>query len=375
MKIAIDISQIIYEGTGVATYTRELVRTLLEIDRKNRYLLFGVSLRKRNLLEEFAAPLKNKYGNVETRFIPLTQSIANILWNSWHRIPIEVFTGNISILHTSDWIEPPAHALKITTVHDVIPLKFPHYTHQVIRRTHLKRLYWVKKESNKIIADSQATADDLAELLGIKKSKIEVIYPGADKSIKQPGFGHIGNIKSKYSINNDFFLAVGTNEPRKNLYNLISAFNKFQKKTNSNMNLVIAGNSGWGGEVEVNDRIKVLGYVSDSGLQSLYAKAAAFVYPSLYEGFGLPVLEAMSLKCPVITSDRGSLREIAGEAAYLVNPESIDSIANALKQLTGDKILRDKLIVKGTTQAAKFKWSVTAKNVLDLYEKVIKENL
>lgn len=183
------------------------------------------------------------------------------------------------------------------------------------------------------------------------------------------------NIKEKYNISSDFILFVGTIQPRKNLQRLIEAFSKISKK---NIILVIVGKKGWQYEeileapqnFGVSDRVKFLDFVPDEDLTALYKEAACFVLPSLYEGFGLPILEAMKYGCPVITSNVSSMPEASGDAALYVNPEDVDDIADKIEKLISDEKLRSDLVERGYKQIKKFSWEKTAKQTLEALEKV-----
>ena len=182
MKIGIDISQIVYEGTGVATYVRRMVDMLLTQDKKNEYILFGASLRKREVFQEFT-------GRAQLIVVPIPPTLLNILWNVLHVVPIEWFIGKVDIFWSSDWTQPPlSNARGVTTIHDLIALKFPEETHKktefngVNSRPNIvaiqkRRLAWVKKECVKIFCDSESTKSDITELLRIPQHKVHVIYP------------------------------------------------------------------------------------------------------------------------------------------------------------------------------------------------------
>lgn len=177
MKIGIDISQIVHEGTGVARYVRELTRTLIAQDTDNTYVLFGASLRKRGVFATFFSTLPKSKVRLVTAPIPPT--VLDFLWNVLHIVPIEWFIGDVDVFWSSDWTQPPlAQAKGITTIHDVSFIKFPLEHAQKIRSVHKRRLYWVKKECEKILCDSIATKKDVTELLKISENKLQVVYPG-----------------------------------------------------------------------------------------------------------------------------------------------------------------------------------------------------
>lgn len=380
MNIAIDISQIAYEGTGVASYTKGMVESLLRVDSENEYTFFGFSLRQVETLKNYSDHLIGLNKKVKTKFFPIPQSLGNFLWNRFHILNIETLLGNIDIYHSSDWLQLPSKiAKKVTTVHDLVVYRFPETSHPYIVETQKRRLYWVKKECDFIFCDSQATINDLIGLLHFGKEKLMTVYPGVDEIYKQQNNENKLRIRQKYGLFDEYVLFVGTDEPRKNLDRVISAFNFFLKhpliRSRKNpIGLVVAGKEGWkrtGFEIKDNKYIKKLGVINKDDMPALYAGASVLIYPSLYEGFGLPVVEAMSCGCPVITSASGSLREVSGDASILVDPYDDKEIAVKMTQIMIDQDLRNNLIKKGLEQAKKFSWDKTAKLILQSYEKII----
>jgi len=372
MKIGIDISQVIY-GTGVSVYTQNLVENLLKIDRKNQYLLFASSLRRKEDLHRYTAILLKRYSNVSAKIFPIPPTLLSFIWNNLHILPIENFIGNVDVFFSSDWTQPPAKQAKlITAVHDLIPWRYPETLPKKIITTHYNRIRWVKKEIGVIITDSQSTKNDLTEIIKIPKRKIYVIYPGIDKKRFYPQSKEkINKIKRKYGLSS-YILAVGTREPRKNFIRIIKVFKKLK---NENLQLAIAGKYGWGEEIKKlknskTQKLKILGYVPNKDLAPLYSGACCFIYPSLYEGFGLPILEAMACGCPVITSNTSSMPEVAGEAAILINPRKTIEITQAIDKIINSKKLADKLSKKGIEQAKKFSWEKTAREVLSIMYRV-----
>lgn len=375
MRIAIDISQIVYEGTGVAGYTSNLIRNLLLIDRENEYLLFGISLRKRHLLEKYFADVKHLNSRISCKFLSLPQTVGNLLWNRFHFIALETFVGQIDLFHSSDWIQPPTRAKKITTVHDLVVFKYPQTSHPYIVETQKRRLYWVKKECDKILADSFATKNDLAKILHLDPTKIEVVYPGVAAEYRPIDEEEKIRVRQKYGLGDSYILAVGTMEPRKNLNRVMTTFERFLQHSligvrEKPIELVVVGKFGWGDRPKKGKYVRFLGFIEKKDLQALYASAALFFYPSLYEGFGLPVLEAMACGTPVVTSDRGSLKEIVGDSALLVDPEIEEDMAVQMTKVFVDSNLRLELIKRGKENAARFNWETTARQVKEIYEKV-----
>ena len=355
MRIAIDVSQVVY-GTGVSSYVKNLVSSLLAIDKKNDYLLIGGAVRRRKDLNKFFNSLEPR--KFKTKQFSISPSMANFIWNKIHILPIEFFTGKIDVFHSSDWTQPPSSAYKVTTVHDLVPIKYPEVSHPKIVSAHQARLAWVKKEVNKIIVPSETTKLDLNQI-GIDLDRIVVIPEAPDPSFKPEKKSKIIKIKKKYHIKGDYLLAIGT-APRKNNKRIIETHK--QLKTKYDLDLVIVGQQLI--EVMPENGVKFLGHVLFEELPALYSGAKALVYPSLYEGFGLPILEAFACKVPVITSNLGSLKEIAQDAAVLVNPGSTDSIVDGI-----EKTLKysETFVKKGVKRVKIFNWERNARETLKIY--------
>ncbi|QQG44791.1 MAG: glycosyltransferase family 4 protein [Candidatus Roizmanbacteria bacterium] len=349
MKIGIDISQTAYPGSGVARYTHTLISFLLKYDSNNEYVLFFSSLRG-DILDDLKKMINERQNVVLKRFY-LPPTILNILWNNLHIAPIEWFIGKVDILITSDWLEPPSiTAKKITTIHDLVIYKFPETSSPSIVKTQKRRLNWVKKESELIMCDSEATKKDVEKILKINSQKLKVIYPAVE--VKKPSSEDLERVKKKYKLVHPFILTVGKLEPRKNIAKLVEAF---QKTGINNTDLIIAGAKGWGdNDFKISDNVKFLGFVPDKDLYALYSLAEFFIYPSLYEGFGYPVVEAMSLSCPVAVSNNSSLAEITQDNGLLFNPNSVEDIAKSILQYHDNEELRDKMKERGLERAKKF---------------------
>ena len=364
MKIAIDISQIAYPGSGVANYTRDLVGNLLKQDGKNRYLLFGYSLRKKHILDIFLRDLRTKYENLECRTFSLPQSLVNYIGNKVHKIPLESVLGKIDIYHSSDWIQFSSQAKKITTVHDLIVYRFPETSDPVIIKTQKQRLFHVVNECQKIIVDSNSTKADLIKILNVEENRINVVYPGTSLNFSGINRKSIKTVLAKHNLRKPFVLAIGKNDPRKNLEGVIKAYEKSDIKAD----LVVVTSKGWGSELNPSKDVHLIYEIGNSELSILYSCASMLVYPSFYEGFGLPVIEANSAGCPVITSAGGSLKEVAGDAAFFVDPYNVDEIAEMMRQLFNDKNLQKKLSLKGLINAKRFTWEIGARKIISLYE-------
>ncbi len=376
MIIGIDVSTVSY-GTGVSSYTLNLVRNLIKINKNNTFKLFYSSLRL-PLPQEINA--LSKHPNVKIYQFKLPPTFLEILWNQIHIIPIEFFIGKCDIFHTSDWTQPPTSKAKtIATIHDLTPFLYPQWHHIKVIKAHKNKMFWASKECSKFICVSKNTQKDLLKLYPcVPISKTQVIYEAAEDKysefLKLPKTSQQKKqevIKKQYGLDK-FILAQGTREPRKNLNNLIEAFSLFVKKyPKTQIELAIAGKYGWGKDVDhhKNCHIKVLGFIPEKDMVALHATALCLVYPSLYEGFGLPILKSMKVGTPVVTSNVSSLPEIANNSAILVDPYSVKDIAKAIEKISKSKILRENLIKKGLENSKKFSWFQTAKETLNIYEK------
>ena len=356
MNIGIDISQIVYKGSGVARFTEGLVHTILDYDQENTWTFVFFGLRQK-LNPELVEKIQATRHTLVQR--PIPPSILKILHNTIHKetsrltyagIPVNTFDWFI----TSDWTEPMLPCKKATIVHDLVFKRYPETVHKSIRDTQEERLAWVAKESEAIFTDSEATAKDLAQHYRIADQKIVVNYPGIHFEKYTPT--HIvsfEDLQQNHAIPKNYILSVGKIEPRKNIARLLEAYSQVE----TDIELVIVGLKGWGDMPTTPDkRVRFVGYMTDDELIALYKRAQAFVLPSLYEGFGYPVVEAMKYGCPVITSDTSSLKEIASDCAVLVDPEDTNSIRAGLERLISDNALQEELRKKGKKRAAEFTW-------------------
>lgn len=356
MRVAIDVSQVIF-GSGVSVYTRNLVENLLKIDKKNEYVLFGGSLRRqKDILNIFP----------QAKVFPLPPTLTNIVWNRLHVLPIEKLLGKIDVLHTSDWSEPPSSALKVTTVHDLAPFLYPNlFPRDAIRdivNTHKAKLALVKKESARIIVPTSATKNDLVNM-GFDSRIIRVIPEAAEAIYKRSVPDEVDEVKRKYRIFGKYLIGVGMN-PRKNTDRLIKAFEL--SKAGKGLKLVLVGEPKYM-KVEPSRNVMILGRVEDEDLVKLYSGAEALVYPSLYEGFGLSILQAFACGTPVVTSNVSSMLEVAGNAAALVDPYDVNSIAEGIERvLRGPKAF----VGKGMKRAKNFSWEKAARQTLEVYNEV-----
>jgi glycosyltransferase involved in cell wall biosynthesis len=376
MIIGIDISSIPY-GTGVSNYTLNLVRNLIKIDKDNTYKLFYSSLR---LPLPSEIKLLGKYSHVKIYHYRLPLTFLHWLWNWLYIYPIELFIGKCDVFHTSDWTQPPTIKAKtITTIHDLVPFLFPNWSNKKIIVTHFLKISQALKHCSSFICVSQNTRCDFKKLFpSISDQKISVIYEAAEDKYEK--FGHlplsirqqkINQIKKIYDLDK-YILAQGTREPRKNLARLIEGFLLFkQKYPTSKYVLAIAGKYGWGKDIPPqNHLIKILGFIPEKDMVALNAASVCLAYPSLYEGFGLPLIKAMKLGLPIITSNCSVMPEIVGNSAILVDPKNPKDIGQALEKIYKSSSLRQTLSQKGLLRSKKFSWFITAKQTLNIYENI-----
>ncbi|HTP09048.1 MAG TPA: glycosyltransferase family 1 protein, partial [Anaerolineae bacterium] len=342
------------QPTGTELYSRYLIEALLDRapDRFSFRLYFNQA--PPSALSVPTGALRSQPSAI--RVIPFPR-----LWTHL-RLSTEM------ILHRPDLLFVPAHVLPIIhprrnviTVHDLGYLYFPE-AHPPHQRWYLDRsTRWHTRTASHLLADSVATKRDLIDKYHANPDKITVAYPGLDPSIKRVDEPtEIARVKAKYHIAGEYLLYLGTIQPRKNLQRLIDAFCQLPA---ANRQLLLAGKPGWYSEQllqHANDRVKFIGYIDALDKNALLSGATAFVFPSLYEGFGFPVLEALACGVPVLCSNTSSLPEVAGDAAVLIDPLEVDDITRGLNSITSNEGLRKKLIERGHQQAQKFTWQACA---------------
>lgn len=332
-----DISQLAHKG-GVATYTQNLTGQLSKFPDLEMVYFYS-SLRK---------PYRGRLKNVKKYRLPPT--LFEMLFNRWRNVSIERFLGPLDVFHSSDWTQPPSKTKKVTTYHDVIPIKFPEWSYPKIVSVHKRRLNLVEQEIDMVIAVSESTKGDLLEVSSIPEEKIRVIYEAPTSDFKpQPG-EKVKAFKKKYGLPDKFVLAIGGIGERRNLRRIKDACKDY--------NLVIAGQS--------------LPWLDIIELELLYTSAKVLLYPSLYEGFGLPILDAFACGLPVITSNVSSMPEVGGDGAIYVNPYSVEDIKMKLRQVMEDQGLRNSLITKGSERIKGFSWKKCAEETANLYRQLLK---
>ena len=375
MRIAIDYTAAIKQSAGTANYVRKLVDAMLEQDSSNQYILLASGRPTR------ARPFP-KADNVRGRSIFISDRYLNLIWYRW-RLPLYAtyFSGQVDIYHGPDFALPPIGKTlrKVVTVHDLAFLEHPEYVVPSLT-TYLKKVVPEAVAAADVICTvSQEVSRTLVEHLQTPPEKLVVIPNGVSRYFKRvtdPVL--LGATRHKFALKHPLVLGVGTLEPRKNHLGLIKAFYQAQKKKRGPAMLALAGGKGWlyeetlrlVEELHLEKKVRFLGQVSDLELVTLYSLADVFAFPSFFEGFGVPPLEAMACGAPVITSKTSSLPEVVGDAALLIDPHNSGELSDAITRILENKQLQEELRQKGYERIKLFTWPASAHKMLSVYQKL-----
>ncbi|MBI3740413.1 MAG: glycosyltransferase family 4 protein [Chloroflexi bacterium] len=377
LHIGIDFTSAARERAGIGRYARELVRALSRVDAENAYVLF-VPRDARPELLSFAFPR-----NFSIRRAPITERYLAALWQR-ARVPlfVEAFIGTVDVFYSPDFLLPPTRARRaLVTAHDLSYVRVPEYFPAPLLNYLNRAVPRALKRADLILADAASTQRDLVDVYGSPAQKIRVLYPAADARFRADiSDAERARVRAKYDLNPPYILSVGTLQPRKNYSRLIQAFAKMPM---TNYQLLIVGGKGWMydeifqtiARLHLRERVRVMDFIADEDLPALYAMATLFVYPSLYEGFGLPILEAMQSGAPVISSNSSSLPEAGGDAALYFDPRDVNALAGAMQRALADEKLRGDLRARGFAQAQKFSWEKSALKLREYFETREKEIL
>jgi glycosyltransferase involved in cell wall biosynthesis len=381
MRIGIDYTAAARQRAGIGRYARELVTALLKSESTHQYTIFAATgqLPRAQWQQEVNRLHAIRHSPFAIRNLPLSDDWVARLWHRLRLpIPVETITGPLEIFYSPDFVLPPTRRATRTllTVHDFSFIHYPEhfvpklvsYLNQVVPRS--------VAQADRVLADSEATRADLVAHLDTPPEKVEVLYGGVDPRFHpEPEPEENERIRNRYGIGaRPYVFSVGTIQPRKNYVHLIQAFANLPTCKFADLQLLIAGGRGWlyegifAAAEKHSDRVCILGFVDDADLPALYRNAALCAFPSLYEGFGFPVLEAMACGVPVVTSNVSSLPEVAGDAALLVDPLDVDGLAGAMARALENDDLRQGMIERGLAQAARFTWERAAHQLLDTFE-------
>jgi glycosyltransferase involved in cell wall biosynthesis len=373
-SIAIDYTPAYEQRGGIGRYVRELVAGLAREDHDTSYRLFVAGVNLGNL----PAPLGPNFGWASTRFSP--RWLSRIWYRARLPIPIEVVVGRVGLIHATDFVLPPTlpRTSTLLTVHDLSFVRVPKTADPGLK-VYLERVVPDSvRRADHILADSQATKDDLALFYGVSSERVTVLLSGVDGRFRRVIDSGLLTIRSRYKLQRPFILSVGTVQPRKNYIRLIQALVQL-RQAGYDIDLVIAGGRGWLEDpiyetirnTRMQEHVHFIGFVEESDLPALYSAAECLAFPSLYEGFGLPVVESMACGTPVVTSNISSLPEVAGDAALVVDPYDTDAIAHAIGLLLDDTQLRNQLVRKGYARIGLFSWDESARQLRQIYANML----
>ncbi len=367
MRIAIDARKL--RDYGIGTYVRNVLKELARQDRANEYVLIchpdhrGMAA---DLGPNFqAAPDASRPYSVAEQF----------------SVPLDLRRFKVDLLHEPHYVLPPfVPCPAVVTIHDCIHLRFPQYLPNKLAHVYARTFLWIAThQADRIITVSEASKRDILQYFRIPPEKIEVIYNGIDERFwTPPPEEEMDRVRQRYQLTDPFILYAGNIKPHKNLVRLIAAFDRLHREGFDTLKLLIIGD-----EIskyatlrravhrhKLHKHVRFLGFVSDHTLAALYRLAAVFVFPSLYEGFGLPPLEAMASGTPVVTSNVSSMPEVAGDAALLVDPCDEEAIAGGVRRALTDETLRADLRARGLARAREFSWSRAVERVREIYAEV-----
>ena len=372
-RIGIDVTSALTQGGGIGRYTRELVRAVAKLPPDFDYHLF--SAKPPDTLP-VANPLPE---DVHLRWHPAPLS-EKWLYRFWYRarlpLPVQWSTGPLDLFHSPDFVLPPVSGgiPTLLTVHDLSFVYYPE-TFPAPLVTYLNRVVpWSVARATHVLADSEATRNDLLTVWGVPPHKVTVLYSGVSGAFRPMDDVAQTAVHRRYQLDDQpYLLAVGTVQPRKNYEMLVRAFARIQDRLPHT--LAIAGGKGWMEETLLEEiarlglaeRVRMLGFVDDADLPALYSGATAVIMPSLYEGFGLPVLEAMACEVPVIISDVSSLPEVGGAAALQIAPVDELAWAEGMLAVVQDRPRRAEMAAAGRAQVARFSWDRAARQLVTLY--------
>ena len=357
MRIAFDVSPLSHPRSGIGNYLCGSLAGLAQAAGGEHEIVAFAPTSPQGL-RAIPAALEGIPVEVRLRFLPF----AHFWRQAWSRVgrpPVERFLGPVDVLHFSDWMYPPqAGGIRATTIHDLVPLRFPDWVQGRTRRMHGAKYRNAARTCDVILVNSEFTKRDVVELLGVPAERVRVAHPGVDPRFSPDG--------ERADLGAPYVLTVATLEPRKNLGALVEAFRLLGR---DDLLLAVAGGEGWGKRPELDHPgIVRLSYVGDDELGRLYRGGAVFAYPSRFEGFGMPIVEAMASGVPVVASSHDSLDEACGGAAVRADPESPEAIAAAIERALAE---RGRLVLLGLAHARRFTWAATGRVFLEAYSETL----
>jgi len=372
MRIGFDVRPFLKKETGVGVYFKHLLFHLAQIDKSNEYFLFSSSFKDRFPVQKIP-PFSKKH----FRDLRLPVKVMNFFWHKLGWPPLEYFfKTDFDLTHSPTPLILPTKGKKIVTVYDLFFMDFPRMTDKEARKDFVNKAEDAFLKADGIVAISQFTKNQLIKKFSVEEKKVEVIYLGLNPEFKiDIPVEESEKIREKYSLPSSFILFVGAIEPRKNLLNLVDAVKIIHKK-HKRVPLVVVGQKGQDyknlerkvRQNELESWVQIMGYLPDKDVRAFYRLASVFAFPSLCEGFGLPLLEAMASGVPVVASNYSAMPEIAQDAALYFDPKDPYDIADRIVQVMKDENLYQKLKARGKKRALDFDWRATAAHTLRFYE-------
>jgi glycosyltransferase involved in cell wall biosynthesis len=371
MRVGIDATAMPIRRTGAGNYIFNLVRSLSRVDRDNEYIVFAGSQQWRALDVDVA-----NFSHVP---VDLPRRGMRLLWEQT-ALPQHVRRRRLDVLHSPHYTMPLAcSSRRVVTFHDATFFLFPEL-HEPLKRAFFPRvMHWTSRHADQVIAVSESTRRDILTACRLAADRIHTVHLAASPELVPAPQVVVDEVARRHGlVPGQYVLFVGVLEPRKNVPGLVDAFARIAMDT-PDLVLAIVGRRGWMYDeifarvaaARLEARVRFVDYVPDGDLPGLYGGARVFAYPTHYEGFGLPVLEAMQCGAPVLTSNTSSLPEVAGDAAILVDPSDVGAIADALRRIVSDHELARCLSERGKRQASRFTWDQTARKTLVIYRRAV----
>ena len=367
MRIAIDVRKL--HDFGIGTYVRNLLRQLARIDHDTDYVL---------LCRRGDQPIARELGE---NFRTVTESAGQYSVTEQLSVPLHLGRASPQLFHTPHYVLPVLTPCRsIVTIHDCIHLIFPQYLPGRVAHAYSRAMFWTAvHRASRILTVSEASKNDILRFFGIPSDRVTVIHNAIDdRFYEEPPEEHVVQVRERYQLHDPFLMYAGNVKPHKNIERLIDAFVLLRQNGYDDLKLLITGS-----EISryatlrravhrhnLHRHVRFLGYQSEETLAALYRLADVFVFPSLYEGFGLPPLEAMASGTPVVASNVSSLPEVVGDAGLLVNPYDPQAIAEGISRVLSDETLRADLTARGLTRARAFSWADSVKQIRQIYQEV-----
>lgn len=375
MRIGIDATAIPPRRTGAGNYIFQLIKNLAVIDTRNSYIIFAKP--------DHIAEWKIEQANFQFISVPLHNRAKRLAWEQTG-LPILASRYRLDLLHSPHYTIPlPLTCKSVVTFHDMIFFLYPELYGRFRQQFFTTMMRLSARKADAILTDSQSTAEDLHKILGTQRNKIFPVLLACDRHY-QPvtDLSQVNQICTSYGLSpNQYFLYVGVLEPRKNIPVLLQALRNLLDHGFEHR-LAITGKKGWMFDeifatvkrLQLHPHVIFTGYVPEEHLPFLYTGCTASIYPSLYEGFGMPVLEALACGTPVITSNISSMPEITADAALLIDPHSAEQLTTAMEQMLSNEGLREQLKKRALTRAIEFSWEKTAQETLKIYSATVDKN-